>query len=161
MRQRSTYGFSARPSWRRDGGPDSERVSWSWWRRPSGPRRYSELFWCNWSEAQQKLHLQDNIFLFGAGTIYSSCNSWSFFVYIYVLHTNVTAYATFCHSEHCLWINLVHWMHLLEFTTNPTTTGCTRVFPKVTTESHSLRRGSSSFHCLPSGLFFPFQLYTC
>ena len=23
-----------------------------------------------------------------------------FFVYIYVLHTNLTAYATFCHSEH-------------------------------------------------------------
>ena len=93
MRQRSTCGFGARSSWRRDGGPDSERVSGSWWRRPSGPRRYSELFLGAWSEAQQKLHLQDNIFLFGAGTIYSSCNSCSFLVYIYVLHTNVTAYA--------------------------------------------------------------------
>ena len=27
-------------------------------------------------------------------------------------------------SEHCLWINLVHSMHLTEFTTNPTTTDC-------------------------------------
>ena len=29
------------------------------------------------------------------------------------------------------------------------------------TESHSLRQGSSSFCCLPSGLFFSLQLYTC
>ena len=135
MRQRSTCGFGTRPSRRRDGGPDSERVSGSWWRRPSGPRSYSELFWGAWSEVQQKLRLQDNIFLFGAGTIYSSCNSCSFLVYIYVLHTNVTAYATFCHSEHCLWINLVHAMHLAEFTINPTTTDCTRVFPKVTLQN--------------------------
>ena len=135
MRQRSTCGFGARPSRRRDGGPDSERVSGSWWRRPSGPRRYSELFWGAWSEAQQKLHLQDNIFLFGTGTIYSSCNSCSFFVYIYVLHTNVIAYVTFYHSEHFLRINLVHSMHLTEFTTNPTTTDCTRVFPKVTLQN--------------------------
>ena len=132
MRQRSTCGFGARPSRRRDGGPDSKRVSGSWWRRPSGLRSYSELFWGAWIEAQQKLHLQDNIFLFGAGSICSSCNAWSFFVYIYVLHINFTAYATFYHSEHCLWINLVHSMHLTEFTTNPTTTDCTRVFPKVT-----------------------------
>ena len=124
-------GFGAWPSRRRDGGPDSERVSGSWWRRPSGPQSYSELFWGAWSEAQQKLHLQDNIFLFGAGTICSSYNAWSFFVYIYVLHTNLTAYATFCHSEHCL----VHSMHLTEFTTNPTTTDCTRVFPKVTLQN--------------------------
>ena len=135
MRQCSTCGFGARPSRRRDGGPDSERVSGSWWRRPSGPRSYSELFWGAWSEAQQKLHFQDNILLFGAGTICSSCNAWSFFVYIYVLHTNLTAYATFYHSEHCLWINLVHSMHLTEFTTNPTTTDCTRVFPKVTLQN--------------------------
>ena len=57
------------------------------------------------------------------------------FIYIYVLHTNLTAYATFYHSEHCLWINLVHSMHLTEFTTNPTTTDCTRVFPKVTLQN--------------------------
>ena len=68
---------------------------------------------------------------------------------------------TFYHSDHCLWINLVHSMHLSEFTINPMTTDCIRVFPKVTTESHSLRRGSSSFRCLPSGLFSPLQLYTC
>ena len=77
------------------------------------------------------------------------------FIYNYVLHTNLTAYATFYHSEHCLLINLVHSMHLTDFTTNSTTTDCTRVFPKVTTESHSFRRGSSSIHCLPSGLFSP------
>ena len=47
-------------------------------------------------------------------------------------------------------------MHLTEFTTNPTTTDITRVFPKVTTEYHSLRQESS-----PSGLFSPLQLYTC
>ena len=135
MRQRSNCGFRARPSRRRDGGPDSERVSGSWWRRPSGPRSYSELFWGAWSEAQQKLHLLDNIFLFRAGTICSSCNAWSLSVYIYVLHTNLTAYATFYHSEHCLWINLVHSMHLTVFTTNPTTTDCTRVFPKVTLQN--------------------------
>ena len=29
------------------------------------------------------------------------------------------------------------------------------------TESHSLRQGSSSFRCLSSGLFSPLQLYTC
>ena len=57
------------------------------------------------------------------------------FIYIYVLHTNLTAYATFYHSEHCLWINLVHSMHLTEFTTNPTTTDCTKVFPKVTLQN--------------------------
>ena len=142
----------------RDFLPDSERVRW---RRPSGPRRYSELFWGAWSETQQKLHLQDNIFLFVDGTICSSCNAWSFFVYIYVLHTKFTVYATFYLSERCLWINLVHSMNITDFTTNPTTTDSTRVFPKVTTESHSLRRGSSSFHCLPSGLFSPLQLYTC
>ena len=93
--------------------------------------------------------------------ISSACNACSFLVYIYVLHTNLTEYATFYHSEHCLWINLVHSMHLTEFTTNPTTTDCRRVFPKVTTESHSLRQGSSSFRCLSSGLFSPLQLYTC
>ena len=43
MRQRSTCGFGARPSRRRDGGPDSERVTGSWWRRPSGPQSYSEV----------------------------------------------------------------------------------------------------------------------
>ena len=144
MRQRSTCGFGARPSRRRDGGPDSERVSGSGWRRPSGPRSYSELFWSAWSEAQQKLHLQDNIFLFGAGTICSSCNAWSFFVYIYNLHTNLTAYATFYHSEHCLWMNLVHSMHLTDFTTNPTTTDCTRVFPKVTL--HNFVLWDKDFH---------------
>ena len=117
MRQCSTCWFGACPSWRRDGGPDSERVSDSWWRRPSGPRRYSELFWGAWSEAQQTLHLQDNIFLFVAGTICSSCNAWSFFVYIYVLHTKFTVYATFCLSERCLWINLVHSMNITDFTT--------------------------------------------
>ena len=37
----------------------------------------------------------------------------------------------------------------------------TKVFPKMTTESHSLRQGSSSFHCLPSVLFSPLQLHTC
>ena len=37
--------------------------------------------------------------------ISSACNACSFLVYIYVLHTNLTAYATFYHSEHCLWIN--------------------------------------------------------
>ena len=58
-----------------------------------------------------------------------------FFVYIYVLHTNLTAYATFYHSKHCLWINLVHSMHLTEFTTNHTTTDSTRVFPKVTLQN--------------------------
>ena len=68
---------------------------------------------------------------------------------------------TVCLSEHCLWINLEHSMNITDFTTNPTTTDCTRVFPKVTTKSHSLRRGSSSFHCLPSGLFSPLHLYTC
>ena len=93
--------------------------------------------------------------------ISSACNACSFLFYIYVLHTKFTAHATFRHSEHCLWINLVRSMHLTEFTTNPTTTDCTRVFPKVTTESHSLRRGSSSLRCLPSGLFFPLQLCTC
>ena len=86
-----------------------------------------------------------------------------FFVYIYVLHTNLTAYATFNHSEHCLWINLVHSMHLTEFTTNPTTTDCTRVFPKVKDlqGSSDPPQGSSSFRCLSSGLFSPLQLYTC
>ena len=163
MRQRSTCGFGARPSWRRDGRPNSERVSGSWWRRPSEPRRCSELFWGVWSEAQQKtetqqkLHLQDNIFLFGPGTICSSCNACSFFVYIYVLHTKFTPYATFYHSEHCLWINLVHSMHLTEFTTNPTTTDCTRVFPKVTLQNlilwdkdlhlHVVYLQASSLHC--------------
>ena len=48
MRQRSSCGFGDRPSRRRDGGPDSERVSGSWWRRPSRPRlgatqSYSEV----------------------------------------------------------------------------------------------------------------------
>ena len=80
--------------------------------------------------------------------ISSACNACSFLVYIYVLHTKFTTYATFRHSEHCLWINLVHSMHLTEFTTIPTTIGCTRVFPKVTTESHSLTQGSSSFRCV-------------
>ena len=57
------------------------------------------------------------------------------YIYIYALHTNLTAYATFYHSERCLWINLVYSMHLTEFTTNPTTTDCTRVFPKVTLQN--------------------------
>ena len=47
-------------------------------------------------------------------------------------------------------MHLMESMHLTEFTANPTTTDCTRVFPKVTTESYSLRQGSSSFRCLPS-----------
>ena len=67
--------------------------------------------------------------------ISSACNACSFLVYIYVLHTNLTAYATFYHSEHCLWIYLVHAMHLTEFTINPTTTDCTRAFPKVTLQN--------------------------
>ena len=67
--------------------------------------------------------------------ISSACNACLFLVYIYVLHTNLTEYATFNHSDHCLWINLVHSMHLTEFTTNPTTTDCTRVFPKVTLQN--------------------------
>ena len=67
--------------------------------------------------------------------ISSACNACSFLVYIYVLHTNWTAYATFYHSEHCLWIKLVHSMLLIEFTTNLTTTDCTRVFPKVTLQN--------------------------
>ena len=93
--------------------------------------------------------------------ISSACNACFFFVYIYVLLTIFSAHATFYHSENCLWIKLVHSMHLTEFTANPTTTDCTRVFPKVTTESHSLRQRSSSFRCLPSDLFSPLQLYTC
>ena len=47
-------------------------------------------------------------------------------------------YTTFHHTGHGLWIHLVHSMHLTEFTTSPMTTDFTRVFPKVTTESHSL-----------------------
>ena len=53
--------------------------------------------------------------------ISSACNDCSFLIYIYVLHTNVTAYATFCHSEHFLRINLVHSMHLTEFTSEKRT----------------------------------------
>ena len=122
-------------------------LGWSWGQRVSSTLRPREACWS----------MQDNIFLFGAGTIYSACNACSFLVYIYVLHTNVTAYATFCHSEHCLWINLVHSMHLTEFTTNPTTTDCTRVFPKVTLQNLNLwdkdlhlfvvYLQASSFHC--------------
>ena len=153
--QRSTCGFGARPSWRRDGWPDSERVSGSLWRRPSGPRSYSELFWGAWSEAQQKLHLQDNIFLFGAGTICSSCNAWLFFVYIYVLHTNLTAYATFYHSEHCLWINAFNASHRVR--NKPYDHRLHKgISQSDSTESHSFRQGSSSFRCLSSGLFFPY-----
>ena len=48
------------------------------------------------------------------------------YIYIYVLHTKLTAYATFFHLEHWLWIHLVYPMHLTKFTTNPTTTDCTR-----------------------------------
>ena len=57
------------------------------------------------------------------------------YICIFCLYIYFTAYATFYHSEHCLWINLVHSMHLTEFTTNPTTTDCTRVFPKVTLQN--------------------------
>ena len=90
--------------------------------------------------------------------ISSACNACSFLAYIYVLHTKFTAYATFYQSENCLCIKLVHSLHLTEFTANPTNTDCIRVFPKVTTESHSLRQGSSSFRCLPSSIFSPLQL---
>ena len=82
--------------------------------------------------------------------ICSACNACYSLVYIYVLHTILTACATFCHSQQCLWIHLVHSMHLTEFTTNPTTTDFTRVFPKVTTESHSL----------PETKIFIFPLFT-
>ena len=54
-----------------------------------------------------------------------------------------TAYATFCHSEHFLRINLVHSMHLTEFTINP-----------FFQSPHSLRQGSSSFCCLPQASSF-------
>ena len=89
-----------------------------------------------------------------------ACNACSFVVYIYALHTKLTAYATFYPSEHCLWINFVHSMHLTELTKKHTTADYTKVFPKVTTESHSLRRESSSFRCLPSSLFFLLSIAT-
>ena len=69
------------------------------------------------------------------------------YIYIYVLHTKLMAYAAFCHSEHCLWIHLVHSMHLINFTTNRMTTDFTF---KVTTESHSL----------PETKIFIFPLFT-
>ena len=75
--------------------------------------------------------------------ISSACNSCSFLDNIYVLYTNVTAYATFCHSEHFLRINLVHSMHFTEFTINP-----------FFQSPHSLRQGSSSFCCLPQASSF-------
>ena len=49
---------------------------------------------------------------------------YMFYIYIncikieYKLHKKLTAYATFFHSEHCLWIHLVNSMHLTEFTTS-------------------------------------------
>ena len=73
------------------------------------------------------------------------------FIYNYVLHTKFRGHATFYHSENCLWIKLLHSMHLTEFTANPMITDCTRVFT-------SLRQGSLSSRCLPSGLFSLLQL---
>ena len=101
-----------------------------------------------------------------------ACNTCSFLVYIYILHIKFTVHATL--SLRAL---LVYLLYISQSTACGSTCAfnefyrfhnkrydhadSTRVFPKVTTESHSLRRGSSYFHCLPSGLISPLQLYTC
>ena len=96
----------------------------------------TSIFYSTYKFRLQRL-LISCLYLYSTYKIYGTCN--------------ITVYL----SEHCLWINLVHSMNITDFTTNATTTDSTRVFPKVTTESHSLRRGFSYFHCLPSGLFSP------
>ena len=90
-------------------------------------------------------------YMFRLQRLLISCyKNWHTYIHTILLRTKLTTCATFCHSEHRLWIHSVHTMHLTNFTTNPTTTDFTRVFPKVTKESHSL----------PETRIFIFPLFT-
>ena len=162
MRQRSTCGFGARPSWWRDGGHDSERVSGSWWRRPSGPRRYSKailrcLKWSTTKTAPPRQHLplrgRHNILflqLLLISCLYLcstyKCDSIRNILSLRALLVDQLSACNASHRVHNKPYD--HRLHK-------------GISQSDSTESHSLRQGSSSFCCLPSGLFFSLQLYTC
>ena len=114
MRPRSTLRFGARTSWRRDGGLDSERVGGNAPQGLGAAQSYSEA-----PEVKHNNKCTSKITSSSSGlTQYVPTTKLAHFllIIIYVLHTKLTAYATFCHSDHSLWIHIVHSFNLKEFT---------------------------------------------